>query len=73
MLKAIFVAALALPLLTAALIECGVDARAIDVAAAGDAGEVERCAAQAGAKAALAACLLPNRRGEVTLIAVKER
>jgi OmpA-OmpF porin, OOP family len=57
----------------ALLVERGVEATVIDVAAAGDAGEVERCAAKTAAKAALEECLRPNRRVEVVLVAARER
>jgi OOP family OmpA-OmpF porin len=57
----------------ALLVERGVDAKVIDVAAAGDSGQSERCVAKTAAKAALAACLQPNRRVEVVLVAVREQ
>jgi OOP family OmpA-OmpF porin len=53
----------------ALLIERGIDAKVIDVAAVGDAGEVGRCATKTAAKVTLEECLQPNRRVEVMLVA----
>jgi len=55
----------------ALLVERGIDAGAIDVEARGDTGQVEPCSAKPHSTAELEECLLPNRRVEIVVTAVK--